>query len=40
MADGGPTGGGRTLLELDMAAGLQPKRLAPAVPDAEQSALF
>ncbi|WP_234348194.1 PolC-type DNA polymerase III [Kitasatospora sp. MY 5-36] len=40
LAAGCATGRWRTLLELDMAAGLQPKRLTPAVPDAEQSALF
>ncbi|MFD7865994.1 PolC-type DNA polymerase III [Streptomyces sp. NPDC059783] len=40
LAEGCATGRWRTMLELEMAAGLQPKRLAPAVPDAEQSALF
>ncbi|WP_316527572.1 3'-5' exonuclease [Kitasatospora brasiliensis] len=40
LAQGCAAGRWRTLLELDMAAGLQPKRLPPATPEAEQNALF
>ncbi len=38
--DGCATGRWRTLLDLDMVAGLQPKRLTPTVPETGQRALF
>ncbi len=39
LTDGCAAGRWHTLLELDAAAGLHPKRLTP-MPEAEQSALF
>ncbi|MDH6710485.1 DNA polymerase-3 subunit epsilon [Kitasatospora sp. MAA19] len=40
LTEGCASGRWRTLLELDMAAGLQPKRLTPAGSQAEQNSLF